>query len=83
MLAKLTRAHEYLARLRRGVALRRKKSVSQRDLQRQLLLLARRTIRHPWEEIEAFPELRGCLDQCPPCNRLLARFEPVANRLLY
>src|ERR1700730_18224202 len=80
--AELASANEGLARLWRGVSLRRKQRLSKSNLKIQFLLRACNVVGRTQKSFKAFSELRNRLGHHPPCERLPASLEPVADRLL-
>ena len=81
--ARIADAHARTPRLAQGLQSSRcHQSVSKSDLQIELLLLARSSIRDAGNEVKPFAELSHGFLHRTPRDRLLACLEPVVDRFL-
>src|SRR5262249_8624669 len=82
LFTELSRAGKRLPRLGRSDSLGRHEGVPKRDLQVELLFLARGSVGDTRKEVKPLAELSHCFGPCTPRDRLLARLEPIPDRVL-
>src|SRR5215469_6747608 len=82
LLTELSRAGKRFPWLGRSESLGRIEGLPQRELQVELLFLARGSVGDTGKEVKPLAELSHCFGHCTPRDRLLARLEPIPDRVL-